>query len=66
MREYTTRIYPRSLASFLRHKPSLLFIPTVSGEPKPISDRLFRSICLGDEGGLVREGKKTSTVCAKV
>ena len=40
--------------TFLRHKPSLLFIPTVSGEPKTISDRLFRSICLGDKGVLVR------------
>jgi hypothetical protein len=38
-----------SLHCFLRHKPSLLFISAVGGEPKTISDRLFRSICLGDK-----------------
>jgi hypothetical protein len=43
------------LHCFLRHKTSLLFIPTISGEPETISDRLFRLICLGDKGGLVRE-----------
>jgi hypothetical protein len=50
-------------AVFLRHKP--LFILTVCGEPKPISERLFRSIYLSDKSGLVGGVKNTSPVCAK-